>query len=215
VADKLIKIMDAYIAAKRVDHYYWMHTNGDDHITQLISIENIQRIIEILCETSIEKIELNFEGQFHRAFVERFDKGKRNVIYVMGSEPEEWKRFSTVKELCHILIDCELDFQSNPSETIMGITGDTMPFNEHSPVEIDSEALAEIIAMELIYPLDHRRADRESLDGGSSVSTISKKRKVPEKYISLGTSDAHYESTLRIWKRLPPVQPPNLDEYLN
>lgn len=216
MAENILKIIDAFYAAKRVHHYYWMHTDGDDHEQQQVSVDNIQWIIATLCNVQIESLELEFEGRFHRAFVERFDDGARNVIYVMKSEPGNWQRISTVKELCHILIDTPGDFQPDPCRTIEGIKDDgIIPFHEHSMNEVDSEALAEMIAMELVYPLEFRRADREAINDGATLSELSDKRKVPEKYIALGTSKAHYDACMEVWKRLPPVEPPNLNEHIS
>lgn len=215
MAENFLKIIDAFYAAKRVHHYYWMHTDGDDHENQLVSIENIKKIISILTRAEIETYSLKYESRFHRAFVERFNDGKKNIIYVMESETDNWKRISTVKELCHILIDTPSDFQPDPCKTIEGVKDDgILPFHDHSVTEVDSEALAEIIAMELVYPLEFRREDRELISKGATLSELSEKRKVPEKYISLGTSKTHYEECLEIWKRLPQVEPPNLNEYI-
>ncbi|WP_377191026.1 hypothetical protein [Ruegeria meonggei] len=211
MSDKIQKIINAFYAAKRVDHYYWMHTDGD---FGQVSIENIQRIIEILTSTKIEKFELDHDSRFHRAFVERFDEGRTSKIYVMASENPSWKRFSSVKEMCHVLIDEPGDFQPDPCKTIHELKDGAIIFDENAAPETESEGLAEIIAMELIYPLDYRREDREKLKEGISLEDIARERVVPAKYVSLGTSDTWFKSCLSIWQNLKSVEPENLDDYL-
>lgn len=211
MSDTLIKITNAFYAAKRVDHYYWMHTEGDDG---KVSVENIQKIIELLTETKIEKVEVNYESRFHRAFIERFDDGKLCKVYVMAQETPSWKRFSAVKEMCHVLIDKSGDFQPDPCKTIRHLK-DGVIFDDESAPETDSEGLAEIIAMELIYPLDYRRADLKALDEGQTLEEIAKARDVPSKYVSLGTSKRWFESCVEIWRNLKEVEPPNLNDLLD
>ena len=212
MTDKILKVLNAFYAAKRVNHYYHMHTNGDDHLNRRVSIENIQKIISVLTGFSIEKCLVSQSSEFHRAFVERFDNGKRNIIYVMEAESSSWRRFSAVKELCHLLVDASEDFQSDPCVTIDGMKSEHGYFDDHSAPESDSEHLAEIIAMELIYPLEHRREDRERQAQGKTLEEIAADRDVPTKYVSHGVSDAYYESCINIWKSLKEVDPPNLDD---
>jgi hypothetical protein len=215
MTEKYVKFIQAFYAAKRVNHYYWLHTEGDGEggNDSLISIENIQKIIELMTGFSISKMFLDEDSEFHRAFVERFDGGRVNVIYVLRQD-EDWKRFSAVKELCHILIDSEEDFQPNPDATVLALKYDTGLFDEASSPEKDSEHLAEIIALELIYPLEYRRIDRQRLADGVSLDQIARERVVPKKYVSLGTSDSWFEICQTIWPTLADVKPANLNDML-
>lgn len=209
MSTEYLKIFEAFAAAKRVNHYYWMHTDGDDHQHSTVSIENIQKVIEIMVGETIEKKTVLKSSRFHRAFVERFNGGKENKIYVTKGEPLEWQRFSVVKELCHILIDKSDDFQADPCITIEGMTSEPGFFVEGSANETDSEQLAEMIAMELIYPLEDRRAD---LASEASFEQIALNRCVPDKYVYRGLEQKHFELCEKIWNLLPPVDPPNLND---
>lgn len=215
MSDKILKVITAFAKAKAVNHYYWMHTDGDDAANRLVSVENIERIIALMTDYEIEKIEVDVESEFHRAFVERTNGGRKAKIYVMKSEPSYWKRFAAIKELCHLLIDTEEDFQSDPCVTIRGVKDGASLFDENSIPEKDSENLAEIIAMELLYPLEHRREDRDEMATGATLEEIARKRDVPRKYVSLGTGDAWFEACLRIWGSLADVEPPNLDHLIS
>lgn len=219
MSDKYLKVVNAFYAAKRVNHYYHMHTSGDDIASQRVSVENIHTIIELLTGLTIQKSEVDVESEFHRALVERYvDAGtekKVNAIYVIGGESSAWKRFATVKELCHILIDTDEDFQPDPCVTIANMKDTPQFLEEHNPPATDSEYLAEVIAMELIYPLEHRREDIKSLEAGkTTIEAIAEHRDVPLKYVSLGVTNGHFETCVMIWKSLKDVDPPNLDPLL-
>lgn len=220
MSDKVLKFVNAFYAAKRVNHYYHMHTSGDDTASQRVSVENIHKIVELLTGLTIEKNEVDVEAEFHRALVERYvdeGSGKRvNEIFVMAGESSAWKRFATVKELCHILIDTDMDFQPDPCVTIANMKDTPQFLEEHSPPAADSEHLAEVIAMELIYPLEHRREDIKALESGSTtIDAIADRRDVPLKYVSLGVTNGHFETCVTIWKSLKDVDPPNLDHLLD
>ncbi|WP_431298317.1 hypothetical protein [Tabrizicola sp. BL-A-41-H6] len=218
MTDKALKLVNAFYAAKRVNHYYHMHTSGDELVNQRVSVENIHKIIELLTDLVIEKDEVDVESEFHRAFVERYvDQAgnKVNKIHVIKSEASWWKRFACVKELCHILVDTEEDFQPDPCVTIGNMKETPHFMEEHTSPEADSEYLAEVIAMELIYPLEHRREDIMMLEQASTtIEAISERRDVPRKYVSLGVTNGHFETCVKIWKSLKAVEPPNLDELL-
>ena len=203
------KIIAAFKAAHYVTHYYWMHTDGDDYERKEVSIENIQKIVAVMTGTKIRKWIVAADSRFFRSFVERYSDGKDNHIYVMENEPIEWQRFGVVKELCHILIDQADDFQPDPRVTIEGLKTAAGYFAESSPNEIDSEHLAEIIALELIYPVEHRRDDLQS---GKTPEEIAADRRLPDRYVYRGLDEKHYKMCLEMWKSPPPVDPPNLDD---
>lgn len=209
MSDKILKVIRAFAKAKAVNHYYWMHTDGDN--ASSVSVENIERIIALITDITIFKEEVDVDSDFHRALIERSGDGKIAYIYVMKSEPEQWKRFAAVKELCHALIDLDEDFQADPCVTIHGVKDSASLFDENSLPEKDSENLAEIIAMELLYPLEYRREDRGKIANGATLEEIARLRNVPPKYISLGTGDTWFEACLKIWGSLADVDPPNLD----
>jgi Zn-dependent peptidase ImmA (M78 family) len=214
VSDKIVKVIDAFAKAKAVNHYYWMHTDGDEATNGVVSVENIQKIISLMTGVEIFKEEVDVASDFHRALIERYDGGKKAYIYVMAAERDDWKRFATVKELCHALIDAGEDFQPDPCVTIHGVKDGAALFDEGSIPEKDSENLAEIIAMELLYPLELRRADREEMRRGATLDDVARQRRVPPKYISLGTSDPWLEFCETVWRALADVSPQNLNHLL-
>lgn len=212
LAENILKLIDAFYLAKKVNHYYWMHTDGDDPIDGSVSIENILKIISLMSEKTISKKEIEYTGKFTRAFVDRY--AERAEVYIIDNQDENWKRVAAVKEYCHILLDGDDDFEANPRNTIRHIKEGTGFLDEHSSAVLDSEKLAEMIAIELVYPLELREPDRIELQDETNectVNTLVDRRKVPARYIEIGTSENHIQGCREVWKRLPVVEPPNLN----
>lgn len=207
------KLVTALALAKAVNHYYWMHTEGDG--PNGVEVENIQRIISLYCGVSIQKFQVEGESAHHRSWIERFDGGKRCVIYVTEDQPDDWKRFAVVKELCHILIDGEEDYQPDPAITADKVCRGESLLDDDVSVEKVSEDLSELTALELIYPIEDRRDDRALLaSAGVSVEEIASRRNVPERYVYRGLSDASYNACIAVWRMLAPVNPDTLDHLL-
>jgi len=84
MSDQYLKIIAAFYQAKRVDHYYWLHTDLENDPTDSISIENVQWIVATLKGVKIEKefLEPEVKSRFHRAFIEHSlsDGTKAKVI---------------------------------------------------------------------------------------------------------------------------------------
>lgn len=208
----IVRLIDAYYLAKKVVHYYWMHTEGDT-LEGAVSVENIQKIVELMTGIKIEKFLVPSEGKFIRGFTDRNHSTAQ--IYIADNQSDEWKRQTTVKELCHILCDNEDEFQPNPKETIEHIIADEGKFDEHSTPVAMSERIAEIVAIELLYPLELRDSDLVHLGEGASISALALTRKVPPRYIEIACNEQHIKLSREIWKRLPQVDPPNLNEALD
>src|SRR5262245_4654793 len=102
------KTVRSFLVAKAVVHYYWIHTDGDDH--GKTSVENIQTIIARLTGLKIEKYLVDFEGSAVRGNLERYDD--RAVIHVRKTQTEEEQRFVAVKELFHLLADEKSEFST-------------------------------------------------------------------------------------------------------
>lgn len=213
MSEKYVKILEAFYAAKRVNHYYWVHT---PHDSPDVSVENIHAIISLMSGVTIEKYLINAPSEYHRAYVERYDGGRLAKIFVIGGQDHKWQRFAAVKELCHVLIDKQSDFQPDPCVTIEKLKDGTRLMDDESAPEADSERLAEIIAVELIYPLEFRRKDQRAHAQGTSLEELADLRQVPTKYISLGIEERSIVECTALWGALSSiaVMPGNLNEQI-
>lgn len=196
------RVLQSFLLARQVNHFYWLHTDGDEPGGKA-SIENIEQIIERMIRLPINKYTVFVEdapsvrGSFER-YSDRID------IYIRDGQGEAWAKFTTVKEYCHALMDDKDDYSIDANDTLLQIK-QFKGFGE-SPDSLSqviaSEKLAEIIALELIYPIEWRRDDMEARKGGELIKDISARRCVPSLWVEYALGD-HYEYCLNIWKLLP------------
>ncbi|RUT34525.1 hypothetical protein EMQ25_00750 [Arsenicitalea aurantiaca] len=130
-----------------------------------VSIEDLQWAIEDVYRMKISKVLVDFDAEHIRGMMERYSDGRANV-YVRSNQdadPQQnlyWRRFISVKEMIHIAIDEKDDFSPQGSETIEElIRNHTLEALKPAKSEIQSEALAELAAFELLYPMEFRARD--------------------------------------------------------
>ena len=147
-----------------------------------ISVEDIQAAVERVCQVNIEKNSVLSTGLFLHSMLLRYDNGKC-IILLREDLTESVKRYAAVKELAHIFLDEKEDWSTDGMKTISGLIElrllERAGNGEHEPSNqvIIAEHLAEIAAVELLYPPQKRLEDRVLLEG-SRVSY----RKLAAKY---------------------------------
>lgn len=192
------KMLQVFVLARRVNHYYWMHTDADA-FDGSVSIENIQIIVGRLAQLRIEKYVVNFDGASLRGNVERYDN--RVAIHVRASLSDSWRRFTVVKELCHLLLDSAEDWSVDVVKTIAELLS-FVGFNGEESAEIRSEKLAEIMALELVYPIEDRRGDKQRIADGEKTADIAAQRKVPAIWIERAHNEDYLAACEGTWQAL-------------
>lgn len=204
------KLLLVFVWARRVNHYYWMHTDGD--AADAVSIQNLHRVVSRLAKLNIQQLIVDFDGSTLRGNFERYDD--RVVIHVRESQSENWQRFTVVKELCHVLLDEMEDWSTDVVSTISGLLS-FAGFEGEESAAIRSEKAAEIMALELVYPLEVRAEDRAFLDAGGKVAELADRRKVPPLWIERALDPKYLEVCQDMWRVLnevPPDRDPLPDE---
>lgn len=194
----LAKTIQCFLWAGRVNHYYWLHTEADADDGS-VSIENLQAVIARKAGIFVHKRLVDFEGSTLRGNIERYENFV--IVNVRASQSENWQRFTVVKELCHVLLDTPDDWSTDVVATIVGLLAFSNLSGEESAV-IRSEKLAEVMALELIYPLEDRREDRAFIQAGGKISDLAERRKVPPLWIERGVADWYYEICEEAWKAM-------------
>lgn len=208
MADFALKLIEAFRRAKSVTHYYWEHT---PHSGAAMSVENIQHIIELMTRLKVEKFSVDFPGNVIRGNYERY--ADRAVIHVRKSQSPEWVRFTIVKELCHVLIDKDADFSTDAEATIRELVEYSgLATGDHMSNVMLSERIAEIIALELVYPFEYRDQDAAAVAAGAQHSAIAATRLVPSIWIQRALSKPYLESCRSYWAAItseptPPLTP--------
>jgi Zn-dependent peptidase ImmA (M78 family) len=168
-----VKIESTYRKVKHIREHMRQNCLAPDRAK--LSVEDFQWCVCDMYGVTIEKFEIAFEGEFLRGLVERYESHAR--ILIRAGQPDEWMRFTAVKELCHIAIDQREDWSPRGHETIQSLlledqldqkdNGDDA--RELAAVTVQSERLAIIAATELMYPHEFRDQDLKEIDAGTAT----------------------------------------------
>lgn len=164
-----------------------------------LPVEEFQRVVGQMYGLKIEKFQVPFEATFLRGMLERY--GDRAVIYVRKNQDEDWKRFVSIKELCHLVIDEPEDWSISGASIIRKLISE-YKIDKGKPADrvIQSEVFAEIAAIELLYPHEGRAVDISNLE--SSATTIAKIASyydIPEAIVERALSENHMELAGYVW----------------
>lgn len=138
-----------------------------------LSVEDLQWCISDMYGLKITKKEVAFEGEYLRGLVERYKDSAR--ILIRAGQGDEWMRFTAVKELCHLSIDEPEDWSPRGHETIESLLieehldyselgGEQETTRQLADRKAQSERMAEIAAIELMYPHEFRKVDLAAMD---------------------------------------------------
>lgn len=196
-----MKAITCFLVAHRVNHFYHVHTDADKAGGK-VSVENLETIVSRLTQLYVVKRRLFFAGAAVRGNYELYKD--RLIIRVRKGQSLEWERFTVVKELCHPLIDKPEEFLPDAEKLIkallqfQGLDGETPP-------QVISERLAEMAALELLYPLEFREGDREKRKAGISIAQIGLDRGVPPVWVERAQSQKLLDSCRTMWSLIPPI----------
>ena len=138
------------------------------HDACVLSVMDFHWAVQDIYGIEIEMLKVSFAAEHLRGKVER-NAGKPSRVLVRAQQTPEFLRFVAVKELCHLMIDEEDDWSAIGVDTIKGLlkewelsgqngTGHTDPSDP-----LKSEMLAEIAAIEMMYPREFRADDIEKI----------------------------------------------------
>lgn len=207
----ITRLLECYAHVFLAEHYYWTHTDGDDAGGQ-ISVENLQRVIERMTKKKIIKRLVDFEGNVLRGNFERYDD--RFEINIRKNQPPEWIRFTAVKEMSHALNDQPSEYSAAGADTIKELLFSQSLLDDDMSEQVRSERLAEIFAVELIYPVNFRTDDAALLEAGkATVRDIAKRRGLPLPVAQRHLHSEHLKAASELWatltntmkKPLPPL----------
>lgn len=110
-------------------------------------------------------------------------------IYVDPNQNYCWRRFIQAKELFHVVLDLERFRIANLSQQVSDIQAEFPSGNSQHKPNMSSEALAEIAAMEFLFPFKCREKEIQASEPIPNILEIAKKYKVPqylvEKFLSV------------------------------
>jgi hypothetical protein len=152
----------------------------------LLSIMDLHWAVEDIYQLKIEMWEVSYDAIYSQGTIERW-KDNRARILIRSDQSDFDRRFTTVKELSHIIIDEKDDWSIFGVETIKGLVTEwrfTIENNGglNNPTRpLQSELLAVLAAIELMYPFEFREADIEKLNQNqTSITKIALTHEAPE-----------------------------------
>ena len=162
-----------------------------------LSIDELRDHISEMFEVEIDMKLLDVEVEAVYGFIMRYENGKRACVYIAKNIPPRWKRLVGVKELCHVVVDVEEDWNPNGLDTLQRLMTWTIDMDAEENLAVRSEHIAEMVALELIYPLENRRAD---IAAGEKTDQIAAKYKLPETIVQMVVSPAYIKSCDKYWR---------------
>lgn len=191
------KAVEVFQKIKQIQDEYATYVLGG--ATNYISIEDLQAVIESMYGIKITKKEVAYDGEFLRGLIERYDDNA--IIRVRAGMADDNKRFTAVKEMCHVVIDEEEDWSVNGVETIKDLIVEYSVQNDEQPQKAtQSEVFAEIAATELLYPFDNREADARKLAANETTHTaIATYHKMPVYTIQRAHAEWYKNMAGEVW----------------
>lgn len=175
------------------------------HDKMPVSVEDTQWAIEEKYTLKIIKELVDFESVHVRGMMERYADGHANVFVKETQDVDPklnlfWHRFITVKEMMHLAIDEHEDWSSDGCDTIEDLIKDHAFEGMHIPRhEIQSEALAEVAAIELLYPMEFRIAD---IKNGTPKTELSAIYEVPLYVVDRALSESYMKLARLTWSEV-------------
>lgn len=156
------------------DHLNLYHVDGGAHA---LSVDSLRASVADMYDLEVELVEVAATTSHVDGLIERYAP-KRAVILIKASLSDDAKRFTAVKELCHLMIDEEDDWSVAGVETLrlMKVEFDKVARDgegvENPCKAQTSEYLAWTAAIALMYPCEFHMGDKARVD--AEETTIAK-----------------------------------------
>lgn len=119
-------------------------------------------------------------------------KDDRYEICTLSDLNNCWKRFVLCKELFHIILDCEEDWNSSLEDHLINFHGGITELECPVPPSAQAELLAVIAAMEFLFPYAERAAILQH--GNLEYSAIAERYKIPRYFAERYLTKAYIEN---------------------
>jgi Zn-dependent peptidase ImmA (M78 family) len=170
-----------------------------------VSIEDLRFVVSDMYDLKIGIQEVVFQGSRVRSLVERYNN-QHALIYVKHDLTDDLKRLSVSKELMHLAIDEQEDWSVDGVNTISHFLAEMALATKQSNEAVNgaqSEALAEIAAIEILYPYEFRAKDAvDRLNDQSLINKLSLNYEVPSFIIGKALSDWYGRIADEMWNKL-------------
>lgn len=168
-----------------------------------VSVKYILETVERAYGLKIEVRKVAKGGKNVKALVLRQAKGSSepHVIVVSDQNPEQEVRYVTVKETAHLVNDEEEDWSMDGVSTIKDYYYE-MTISSEQPAKppVQSEAVAEVAAIELLYPFELRVNDIADLAAGkTTLAKLTLHYDLPQPVIGRALSKQYMDLATTVW----------------
>jgi len=113
-----------------------------------------------------------------------------------------WQRFVLVKEMCHCLIDDATASRVSDMQNLMKL-GQMLVAPTYASLEAfpphESEHMAEIVAVETLFPIELRSHHKAAYDEGTVTDyQLALRYRIPEQYVRFAMLKNYYETVYRL-----------------
>lgn len=184
----LKKITDCLGEVKNIREQYSLYFIGSDTTER-----SVNRLLKLCRESLGKNIELSILSESSlnhlvHGFCIVSDDGYE--ICILSDLNNCWKRFVICKELCHVILDCPEFRNLSLNEHVEDFTAGTLePFHQACE-SAQAENLAEIAAMEFLFPYSERVSLVNSGEPLKFID-IAERYKVPRYYIEKYLSERY------------------------
>lgn len=191
------KLLAAFTAARDLNLELWQKVIDPASM----SIDDLHAVIEAKYNVRIALQTIDVEMDNVWGFIERYDHGRRADIYIVKNIPERWKRAVAAKELCHVVLDFEDDWNKDGLDTLQRLGSILLEPDAPENAAVRSEQIAEICAWELLYPHEFRGNDKAELDGGvTTIAALAARYQLPEEIIEEILTPPYLRSCDKYWR---------------
>lgn len=180
------------------------------------SIDDLRYVVSDMYDIEINIELVDFNSTHLRGMVEFFNGDKKIAnVYVKKSQDPEWRRFIAAKELSQLINDEEEDWNPAGVDTIDGLIeaeqfGQASSTSEEekeedcaAPSHLQSELLAQAIALEILFPFEIRVDRKAAYDKGDlTLDDLSQQFGIPEYAINWLFSDQYHVAASEVWAEI-------------
>ncbi|MBZ9808108.1 hypothetical protein [Mesorhizobium sp. ESP-6-2] len=194
------KLLQVLRKVRQLREEYRSYVLGGD--ANMVSIEDLQRCIEQMYELEIIKTQVVFTSTFTRGLMERYKN--KVIIRVKHDQTDDHKRFTATKEMCHPVVDEKEDWSTDGVGRIQDLLIEFEVTNGEAPHQAtQSEVLAEIAAIEVLYPYECRGIDLQRLARGeTTLVKIATYHRVPATVVSRALADQYHQLITGLWGQI-------------
>lgn len=171
-----------------------------------LSIDDLEYAIATEYDATIDMVNIPFKSDLVRGLIRIWDpvgaEKLRAQIILAAELNEEAKRYVQAKELCHIILHSGDNCTKDPTLIIEHFVQWNMNFanGESETLDVKNENLADLAAIELLFPYDDRAHCKKKIaEGTETIFGAASWLGIPEHEVEFALSDRYMRFAATVW----------------